>query len=162
MTEDELHANLVRWIAARTGVTTIKAYQSGHRPDLPYVMVNLPTIGEVRENEQETEYAEDVPSGRIMAKPVIETEWMFSIHAYGPSPTGILRPLRAAAKLAQVNEPLLPLVVIHDISIIRNVPEWVNNAWEPRAQMDLSLRGLVRDGHLIDTIEQYELTIGKL
>jgi hypothetical protein len=67
----------------------------------------------------------------------------------------MLRPLRAAEKLLQITEPLFPAVNVHGVSQIRNVPEYVNEKYEPRAQMDLYIRGLVRDGFVIDVIEQY-------
>jgi hypothetical protein len=162
MTDDELHSGLVRWLAERTGKTVIKSHQSGDRPALPYLMVNLTTIRELREHVPGTEYAEDEDSGRIMAAPLVETEWQFSVHAFGPNPTALLRPIRSAAHLAQANEPLMPGAVIHEVSQIRNVPEWVNKAWEPRAQMDLFLRGMVRDGHLIDVIEEHSFTFQRV
>lgn len=151
MTDNEVHSALVKWLAELTSATVIKAYQAREVP-LPYVMVNLTTVREVRRHEQEIKYE---GTTEVIAKPVIETEWMFSVNVYGPSPTDVLRPLRAAAVLAQVNEPLMPLLNVHEVSQIRHVPEYVNEKWEPRAQMDMFLRGLVKDGYEIDVIEQY-------
>lgn len=155
MTDLDIHSALVRWMSTRTNVKVIKADQSGDKVPLSFVMVRFLGSAQVRVNEQETEYVEDIASTRIMARPVIEMEWRYSIQAFGGYPSDILRPLYAAAVLAQVNEPLMPGVLIHELSQIRNVPEYINEAWESRAQMDLFLRGLTRDGHLIDTIEQY-------
>ena len=152
MTNDEVWSAVVRWVKAKTGKTTIKSHQGGPAPTGQYAMVNFTVSAEVRQHEQVTEY--DEAGGDITARPVMETEWRFSVHAYGPQPTDILRPLVSAAKLAQVLEPLLPGLTIHEISQIRNVPDWINNAWQPRAQMDIAIRGLTRDGFIIDVIEQ--------
>jgi hypothetical protein len=51
-------------------------------------------------------------------------------------------------------EPLMPSLVIHEVSQIRNVPEWINNAWQPRSQMDVFVHGLTKDGFVVDVIEQ--------
>lgn len=157
MTDDEVHSAVVRWLASITGETVIKAHQEGPRPPLPYVMVNMTGTAEVREHAQVVDYEEDTAG--VLAAPVIETEWRFSVHAYGPKPTGFLRPVRSAAQLAQKVEPLMPSLVVHEISQVRNVPDWVNERWEPRAQMDMFVRGLTRDGFAIDVIEEAPITI---
>lgn len=152
MTDDQIHSGLVRWLHAVTGLVTIKAYQEGSRPALPYITVNLTGSAQVREWSQEVEYDEDTAG--VTATPPIETEWRFSVHAFGSEPTGILRPIRSAAQLAQRNEPMMPNIIIHECSQVRHVPELVNEKWEPRAQMDMFLRGLTRDGFLVDVIEE--------
>jgi hypothetical protein len=159
MTDDQVHSALVRWLHGITGLTVIKAYQEGPRPALPYVMVNLTGSATIREWSQDIEYDEDTAG--VTATPPMETEWRFSVHAFGPNPTGILRPIRSAAKLAQKNEALFPALVIHECSQVRNVPELVNEKWEPRAQMKMALRGLTRDGFLIDVIEQAPFDISR-
>ena len=162
MTDREVHSAVVRWLTTVVSETVIKADQSGERPSLPYVMVNYTGSDAVRRFPSSTEYSEDTASGRILAKPVIETEWRFSIHAYAASPSDILRPVRSGATLAQINEPLMPSLVIHDVSQVRYIPEKVDEAWEPRAQMDLYVRGLVKDGHLIDTIEEFSVGVTRV
>jgi hypothetical protein len=164
MTDNEVHGTLVQWVAAITGKTTIKAHQSGPAPTLPYVMVNFTGSNQVRDHEQTVEYTDTgVPNtsgkNKISAAPVIEMEWRFSVHAYGPTPTDILRPIVSAAKLSQVMEPMYPGLVIHEVSRIRSVPDWIDSQWEPRAQIDIMVHGLTRDGFIIDTIDQYSLDI---
>jgi hypothetical protein len=157
------------WIEALTGRTTIKAHQGGKAPDLPYVMVNMTGMFEVREHPQDIEY-EDADTGDmgtgdvfpdVTATPIIEAEWRFSVHAYGSNPTDLLRPVVSAVKLAQMQEPLMPGLIIHEISQIRNVPDWINEQWQPRAQMDINVRGLIKDGHVIDVIEEAPLDIDR-
>jgi len=165
MTDDQVHSALVRWLAALTGATTIKTHQSGPAPAEPYIAVNLTGTVAVRQWAQTTEYEEAAPDtseefGEVTARPLIETEWRFSVHAYGPNPTSILRPVRAAYQLLQRHEPMLPNLVIHEVSQIRNVPDWINEAWQPRAQMDIILRGVTRDGLVIDVIETGKISLG--
>ena len=99
MTNDEVHEGVVRWVRERTGVArVIKAHQSGPAPATPYVMVNLTVAVELHAHPIATEYA---GTTTITATAVIEMEWRFSVHAYGPHPTDLLRPLVSAHKIAQ-------------------------------------------------------------
>lgn len=156
MTDDEIIGKVVEWLATVTGRVVIQAHQSGPRPARPYLMVNMTGTDDVRDHEQDVEFS-DVNEDVTTAAPVLEVEWRFSLHAFGATAalsTDLLRPVRSAVKLTQVMEPLWPSLVVHETSQIRNVPEWINEAWEPRAQMDMMLRGLTRDGFVVDPIEQ--------
>lgn len=180
MTNDAVIDAVAKWIASRTNLVTIRAHEGGKSPPLPYVMVSFLGMDDVRQHEQDVEYfdeygdqliltadstlvtadndtatADQVSEYEAEAVPVVETEWRFSIHAYGSDDvTGLLRPVRAAARLSQAMEPMFPFLVVHRISQVRNVPDWINNQWQPRAQMDFYVRGMIRDGMLIDVIEQ--------
>lgn len=174
MTNDQIIGDVVEWIKKATGApAVIRAYESGPRPPVPYIMVNLTGQNEVRDNEHLVEYtptrADEPPPTEdtagnpeypdITAAPVIETEWRFSIHAFAATDsqaTDLIRPIKSAQRLSEIMEPLNPNLLIHETSQIRNVPEWVNNAWEPRANIDLFLRGLTRDGFVISTIDAIE------
>lgn len=155
MNDREVHSAVVRWLTARTGQLVIKADQAGDLPALPYVMVNYTGSDETRSHPQDIEYEDRGIAVGVDAFPILEVEWRYSVHAYGDNPTDALRPIRSAYHLSQANEPLLPGLIIHEISQIRDVPDYVNEAWEPRAQMDFIVRGLTRDGVLIDTIETH-------
>lgn len=163
MTTDDVHSALVRWLAGVTGVRVIKGYQGGPMPPPPYVAVHVTGSVPVREWPQKIEFAEkdtaetwgDMPP--MTARPVMEMEWRFSVHAYGASPIDTLRPVVSASKLSQAIEPLFPAFVIHEVSQIRNVPDWINEQWQPRAQMDVILRGLLKDGHDFLPIEEVSL-----
>lgn len=171
MTNDQVHESLVAWIATVTGQTTIKAYQSGPRPVGVYLMVNLTGTVNVRDNPELIDYSpdrDDEPAPTedtagdpiypdITATPVVETEWRFSVFAYGgDQPSDRLRPIVSAQHLTQVVEPMYPDLHVHEVSQIRSVPEWVNAEWEQRAQVDVFLRGLTRDGFVISTIDDIE------
>lgn len=166
MTNDEVWSSVVRWIALVTSSVTIRSHEGSRAPALPYVMANFTGMSRVRAHEQVIEYTEtgettpqDKPE--ISAAPVIEAEWRFSVHAYGSEPTGILRRIVSASRVAQILEPMFPALVIHEVSQIRNVPDWIDNRWEPRAQLDLIVRGLTRDGFIVDTIDETSFDIAR-
>ncbi len=152
--DDALWSALVRWIASIIGVTVIRYAENAPRPTLPYVLVNFTGSNKVRDHASTTLY--DMHTGGAIdsgdaypdaeAFPVIEREWRYSIHAYGPVPTDLLRPLESAGRLPQILEPLgFPGIILHEMSQVRNVPELVNNLFEPRANVDIFLRGLTAD-----------------
>ena len=163
MTNDQVHEALITWIRSVTNTTTIAAHQDGPEPAAPYIMVNFTGLNELRDHEQSVEYSSSRPDpDELTAVPVIDVEWRFSVHAYtdhGGQPTDILRPLRSAMHLEQVLEPLFPTLVLHDMSQIRSVPEFINERWEPRAQLDLFLRGVTRDGFVIDPIDDISVIV---
>jgi hypothetical protein len=168
ITNDQVHSAVVQWVKAKTGnTTTIKAHQGGPAPALPYIMINFTGSAEVRRHEITVEFTDTgTPNSEgeniITAAPVIEYEWRFSVHAYGPSPTDRLRPIVSAMKVPQAMEPLMPGLHVHEISQIRNVPDWINNAWQPRAQMDVFVRGVIRDSiGTVDVIDEYSLDIAQ-
>ena len=164
ITNRELHENLVRWIAATTGYQTILARQGAARPNLPYIMVNFTGWDPLHYHPAETEFEDIVVNDveKVRATPVQDAEWRYSIFSYcgdDREPEDMLMQLHSACKVAQVMEPIFPDFVIHDLSQVRSVPEYVQNTWEPRAQMDLFLRGVTRYGHVIDVIETAEYNI---
>ena len=164
MTDADVHTALTRWIASVTGLVTMQAYQNIKEPALPYIMVNMMGTAEVHDRPSDIDYQETETENsegelEVLATPIIDGEWRFSVHAYGSSPTSYLRKLKTAAKLNQKQEPLFPNLVIHELSQIRHVPEWIKNAWQPRAQIDVIVRGVVADGYVVDVIDQAPVTI---
>lgn len=127
---------------------------------MPYGVSTLTGVDTVRDRPQEILYNR-LPN-QSSAIPVIETEWQFSLHVIGADATTYLRKLRAHFELIQANEPLVPGLIIHEFSQIRNLPDYVNEAWEERAQIDLFLRGLAKDGVLVDTIEEINIITNRM
>ena len=154
--DDLVWDSLNAWVANVTGLLAIRVWQGGPQPIRPYLTTNMVSLHPVRDWERDWLGEEDPTSGRILATPPIEMEWNFSINAYSETPTDHLRPLISASRLTQVEEPNFPSLVIHRTSPIRNLSEWHDTDWEPRAQIDLDLRGVTLDGHLVDTIETIE------
>lgn len=164
MTDVEVHEALIRWLIQETGLTVIKAHQSGRRPTPPYLVVNFIRCREFRDNPRLIQYEDTTNqnsegNAEVLARPVIDAEWDFSVHAYGPAPTDQLRPIKSRAPLVQRLEPMFPALVIHDTGAINNVPDPVNNRWEARAQMNILVRGVIRDGAVIDAVEDVSVDV---
>lgn len=167
MTEDEVFGAVVRYISLTTGARCIRAYQGKDAPELPYIMVNMMGADTIREHAQGVEFTgTDVPNSAgeetITAAPVIEMEWRFSVHAYGEQPSSFLRKLVVASRVSQATEPLYPELTLHSLSAIRSIPEWINNGWQPRAQIDVFVRGIIRDEVTVDVIDSVTFDIVKL
>lgn len=149
---------LVAWIAVKTGISVIR-YRSGG-PELaePYIAVNFLGDDPVRDWEQGISYVEGntIPLGEtfpiVTGTPQIEMEYRFSVHAYGPKCSDILRPIRSAIRITQALEPIEPDLTIHEMGNINVLPEFVNEKWEDRAQCDIFVRGMTGDGFRTDVI----------
>lgn len=157
MTDAELLNAVCGIVQTITGAAhVIEVYQGAEPPAAPYIAVNFLGSARVRTNQIEDEFSEE--DGVETQTPVVETEWHFSVHAYGEGGSDWLRRLVAGALLLQPQEAIEPLI-IHEVSEVRSVPEFVNNAWQPRAQADLFIRGLTRDGFVIIPIDEASFTI---
>lgn len=157
MTESQIIAAVVQWLKARLSVLVIQADQSAPEPDVPHVVVRFTGVSELRDMPQEDDFEDE--GENVRQSQIIETEWRFSLHAYAADPMSLLRPLRAAVHSIYANKPLLPNLELHEVSQIRNVPEFFNEKWQPRAQIDLYIRGLTKEGDLVDVIEQASFDI---
>lgn len=164
MTTEDLHSNVVRWISAKTKRQTIKEHQSGPRPSLPYISVQLSAIRDVRDWQQENRYTElnslnSAGNTEMLLQPVLEKEWEFSINSYGPRCEDDLRLIASLSRLPNITAPLFPDHNISEVSAINFLPEFVENKWEPRAQCYLNIRGITTDGDIDDIITDIEDTI---
>lgn len=161
MTEEQVTNAVVQFLNARLGILVIQADQSKPDPDVTHVAVRFTGLSEMRDNPQGDDF-EDLSAEDVLQTQVIESEWRFSLHAYGPNPVSLMRKLRAAVHSIYRSKPLLDLKLeLHEVSQIRNVPEYFNEQWQPRAQMDLYVRGLTKEGDLVDVIEQTSFAIGQ-
>ena len=160
MTDDQVQEALIRWLANLTGLTTIKAHQGIDRPDGPYLMVEKGTVEELSEHVAEMRY-EELDSlnseglNEVKATPIIELEWLMLVFSFGEGQSGALRKVKQAAHLREIQEPLMPVLNIHETGVINSIPEFVDQRWEPRSQLNVMLRGVSSDGFVIDTIEQH-------
>ena len=164
MTEAEIHTRLVRWLAGISGVRAIKAHPDATRPAKPYLMANRIISGPVFQNRIDDEFTvanAGTASEAISQHPVRDWYWRFSVFAYADqAPDSLLRKVHVAFDVGThhlLSVHLHPLH-IHEVSAIRHVPEVVENAVENRANMDIELRGIVRDGLVIDVIEKTSFT----
>lgn len=165
MTNDAVWSMLVAWIAVKTGQKVIRYRAGGVEPAEPYIAVNFLGDDPAMDWEQGIEYIEGVtiPPGEtfpiVTATPHIEMEYRFSVHAYGPKCSDILRPIRSAIRLTQALEPIEPDLTIHEMGNINVLPEFVNEKWQDRAQMDIFVRGMMGDGFRVDVINVIPFTI---
>lgn len=156
MSDDAAWSAVVRWVAQTTDQQVIRAHQEGHRPALPYVMVNLIKAGRVREFAQTTIYTDDSVEGAT-AYGLIPWRWHFSVHAFGEGCETLLARLGSALDVPQAAEPLTPTYALERFSDVRRLPERINEQWEWRAQIDLYLVGSKREAFSTDLIETVPL-----
>lgn len=161
MTDDEIAMKVADWLMAITGLLFIIGDQSGDMPALPYGVVRLLSTVAVREQPQGFDF-EDTAPDEVTTTVFLENEWFFSVHIYGENPTEPLRKVLLAHHVNQVTEPLAPDLVIHEVSRIRNIPEYIGEKMEPRAQMDFIVRGVISDGFSIDVVEEYSIDIDRM
>ena len=123
-------------------------------------MVEKGTVEELSEHVAEMRY-EELDSlnseglNEVKATPIIELEWLMLVFSFGEGQSGALRKVKQAAHLREIQEPLMPVLNIHETGVINSIPEFVDQRWEPRSQLNVMLRGVSSDGFVIDTIEQH-------
>lgn len=165
MTNDEVWSMLVRWIAAKTAGRVIRYRAGGKEPAEPYIAVNYLGNDPVRDWEQHIEYVEapaPLPGDTypiVTGSPLIEVEWRFSAHGYGPNCSDILRPLVSAVRLTETLEPIEPDFSINRVGDIQILPEYVNEKWQERSQIDIFVRGMTADGFAQSVIDVIPFTI---
>lgn len=160
MTNKQVHEALIMWLNNLLNLTVIKDRQGIARPPLPYIMVDLANFTELHErpadfNWNELDTTNSQGNNEFKATAVMEVEWVFLVFCYGDNADQTLRKVQAAKHFAQVQESLLPQLVIHEIGTVNSVPELVDEKWEPRAQVNITLRGLSSDGYVVDIIEEH-------
>lgn len=160
MTDDQVQEALIRWLTTVTGLKVIKAHQGVDRPEGAYLMVEKQTVEELSENVCEFRYEDQetlnsAGNEEVKATPIIELEWLMFIFSFGEGQSGALRKVKQAAYLTQIQEPLFPVLNIHETGVINSIPEFVDQRWEQRSQLNIMLRGVSSDGFIIDTIEQH-------
>ena len=151
MDDKEVYDKVVLFVTATTGVKAIKSHPDGNRPEGAYLMVNYTGLEEVREHHIDTEYTDDMYAE---AAPIVESEWCYSLHAYGDQGTNELRKIRSIARIGGApHQNLDRRLTLFDVGRINRVPEFINNRWEERANMKIYMRGFTRDSFVIDLIE---------
>ena len=147
-----------QWLNTRTGLVAIRSYQAGDRPALPYLMTHLSNVKRVHDRSR-TWYFEETANlnaggeFEVLAKPEFETEWVYQLHSYSEDdPTEVLEQLRSLIEIPQYQENYFDDFIIHDIEEITNVPEMIENRWEPRAIAMARVRGYKIDTAIVDIV----------
>lgn len=159
MTDDQVQEALIEWLATITGVTVIKAHQGIDRPATPYLMVEKGIVEELSEHPEQilhTAIAGLNSEGlqQDMATPILELEWLMLVYSFGEGQSAALRKVKQAVHLKQIQEPL-GVLNIHETGVINSIPEFVDQTWESRSQMNVMVRGVSTGGFIIDTIEEH-------
>lgn len=159
MTDVEVQESLIRWLNTLTGLTVIKSRQGINRPEKPYLMVEQVSVTELSRDAEQDRFSEldtlnSEGLNEISVTPLFELEWTMFVFAYGEGQSSTLRRVKSAEKLNQHLESLHPLT-IHETGVVNAVPEFVNNKWEDRFQMNVRVRGVADDEFTIDTIEEH-------
>lgn len=164
MTEDDLYNKVIAWTKHRSGLPiVIRDRQGAPRPTPPYGMVNLISFDAIG-LPHELEYAVNPAPGAgttaepFLQIPVIEWESVFSFNVYGPGASDYASKVKTAGSILAGGEDLLPLTLFRT-SIIRRIPELINQVRENRVQMDLVMRHMARDGVPVDVAEQAEVDL---
>lgn len=156
--ESAVTQRLRRWIMAMAEYDddhVIIAYPGAPRPEGHYAMLNLISGG--RQREMGEVIYEEVVVGeepRILERRAEDWEWTFSLNLYAPDAFDKARVLVNSIQTGTVHIDHLHPTVVKGASLIRRVPEMVQQTWEGRAQFDVTVAGTVLDGFLIDVVEQ--------
>ena len=155
MTEKEVRDKLLRWLADVMGTKVIQSFQGGKPPAEPYGVLNLMLSGPAHPHPTEWEFPSEGEGEDevIRQAPVFEWFWRFSVNVYGGEGSTVLRRIRTAQHVPTAYAPLHPLV-LSEVTDARNVPELVNEEFRPRAVCEVEVRGIVRDGLVIDVVEE--------
>ena len=123
-------------------------------------MVEKATVEELSERPEQLHYetldslnSEGFQEEKVT--PVIELEWLMLVYSFGEGQSSALRKVKQAVHISQIQEPLIPVLNIHETGVINSIPEFVDQRWEPRSQMNVMVRGVSNDGFVIDTIEEH-------
>ena len=157
MTNNEVHEQLIEWLGGLLGIKVIKDRQRADRPAAPYGMVDLVNWRNLHEHVDDIGFTEAVDV--VTATPELEIEWVFLFFIYGASGENLVRRLQSAVHLSQLQEPLRPVLTIHEVSAANSIPELVGEQWEPRTQVNIVVRGKSSDGFIVDVIEEPDFNI---
>lgn len=153
MTELQQFAALRTWLLAITSLPEIiRAHPSGARPADAYGMLNL--IRSERVNwpddfEYEARAGDDEPFDEV---PVEEWAFTWSLNAYGAGCADALARVVSTTQSAAALAPLRPLT-LHETSAIRRLPELIEERWEERVQMDLTVHAVIRHRFPVDVAQ---------
>lgn len=157
MNSDERKSKVVSWLKGVTNLTTIKDRPGIARPPTPYLMVEDGPYTELSDNKADENYTES--DAEVTVNPVIEFEQVYLVYAYGEIGKDVLERVKQAAYLPQILEPLRSVGLdVFETGAVNSIPEFIDQKWERRYQMNLSVRGVTGEGEgfAIDTIEQHE------
>lgn len=143
------------FILAHTALPeVILGFGPGNRPSLPYGTLHLTSARSTNRPEQRTLY-DDEPAGvasEAREEPGTEWELVWQFDVFGDGAQDVFTALNAARYVPTARQGLLPYS-IEGMSGIRFLPEIIDNHYEDRANVDITLRAVVHHDTPIDLIE---------
>lgn len=163
MNNGDVHIKLNEWLDDLLGIRVIQDRQQADRPAKPYGMTDLANWRNIHDNVDDIGYADSDTlnsegNPEVVATPELEIEWVFLFFIYGAQGENLVRRLQSAVHLIQLQEPLRPELIIHEVSGANSIPELVDENWEPRTQVNIVVRGKSSDGFVVDVIEEHDIT----
>lgn len=148
----DVHLTTIRaWVAGVCGLHPIPYAPDKPRPPLPYLMANLTGVAPLADHAHR--YIEGETS-RVIA----DIELRVSLHAYGPDPLALLRPLIGVRDVPQALAPL-GAIRLHRVGLAEYVPELVGTAYEPRAHQRLVFHAPDVSDHATPSIEDAPIDV---
>lgn len=151
MKAKDVRDKVLAWVASVVGVTTIHAFPNADAPAEPYAVVQRTMSAPVHPNPAGEDFS--VVSGRDVQTPLIETYWRFQVDVFGQDPEDLLQRLVSASNVPTTLCGLRPLVLF-ETSRITSENAIRDQSFKGRANMSIEVRGMVRDGFVIDTIAE--------
>ncbi len=152
MKAKDVRDNVRAWVASVLGIEVIHAFPNADAPREPYAVVQRVMSAPVHANPAGEDFTEGA-GGTILQAPLIETYWRFMIDVFGSDPEDYLQRLKSAADVPTTLWALRPLVLF-ETTRITSENEIRDQSFKGRANMTIEVRGMVRDGFVIDTVEQ--------
>lgn len=139
------------WVEGVLKITTIHGYPNALAPAEPYAVVYRTISDAVHLHPAGEDFIE--ADGKITQAPQVETYWRFIVDVFGPDADDTLQKIKTAANVPTALWPLRPLALAETTRIMTQ-HELRDQEFKDRAQMTIEVRGIVRDGIVIDTIDE--------
>ena len=152
MKAEDVRDKVRGWVASVIGIETIHAFPNADAPREPYAVVQRVMSGPVHANPAGEDFPTD-GAGKITQAPLIETYWRFMVDVFGPDAEDHLQRLVSAANVPTTLFGLRPLVLF-ETARITSETEIRDQAFKGRANTTIEVRGMVRDGFVVNVIEQ--------
>lgn len=165
MREVDLFQALHPWLRAATGIEVIEAHSNAPTPAGAYLSVNMYLATPRTQYATQMNYEEaPIASGDgikdLFQVPVIEMEWVYSLNIYAENSVDFGRRIISWCMSDGAALLLYPLMA-QPVERVRRLPEMVENKWQDRSQLDLTIRGFVKRGVITDGDGQ-EIEIGRI
>lgn len=146
------------WAGSVLGTTVVQSHQSAPPPALPYLLVDLVSVGSIRENPEMYQWSltgETNSEGNLEKQvvPIIQDEYVVQVQYRGDNGLEQLLLLESASHVPEKQMELSPIVV-HEFGVVSDLPEFFNETWEKRAAVTVTLHKQRKHSFVAETIEQ--------